>query len=116
VPRDLLRLLFDERVKARQERLHAELLTRVTLTVFGTNAVPMPCADVLLSTTILSAVPVADANHELLYAQPGSPVDLRRSATGRLEIVGLSKRGRGNVHTFTVAVSTGVVTPGQVYG
>ena len=108
--RDLLRIYFAERAASVENVYHGELISPIRLLAFGTNAVLMPVADVRLSAAILSAVPVADNNHELLYALPGTPVDLRRSATGRLEIVGLSKRGTGDVQQYTMVVSTGVIT------
>lgn len=119
MPRDLFRLYFNERYQASREELNGELLTTVTLKVFGANAVPMLVADVRISASILSSIPVAENNNELLYAQPGTPIRLQRSASGRLEITGLNKRGIGNItqYTMPITITTGsgahvVVNPG----
>lgn len=44
-------------------------------------------------------VPIASGNQEILYADAGAAVRLRRSRAGRLEVVGFSKRKPG---TYTV--------------
>ncbi|HXH10791.1 MAG TPA: DUF1565 domain-containing protein [Alphaproteobacteria bacterium] len=105
MPRDLFRLYFHERYQSVREELNGELMTSVRQVVFGANAVPMLCADVRVSAHILSSVPVAENNNELLYAQPGTPVRLQRSNSGRLEITGLNKRGKGNITTYHVPIT-----------
>jgi len=121
MPRDLFRLYFNERYQAHREELNGELLTTVSLKVFGANTIPMLVADVRVSAHILSSVPVAENNNELLYAQPGTPIRLQRSRSGRLEITGLNKRGIGNItmYTMPVSITSGsgahvVVNPGGV--
>jgi hypothetical protein len=92
------------------------LLSPITSAPFGTDAVVMPVADVLLSGAVVCGVPIAAMNHELLYAQLMTPVELRRGPSGRLEITGLSQRARGFIHQFSLHVPTGVVTTGTVFG
>ncbi len=41
------------------------------------------------------------------------PVEMQISETGRVEVVGLSKRGPGFVHKVKVSVSSGAVIPGS---
>ncbi len=112
MPRDLIRIWFAERVAGHSPELDGEILTRPTLAVFDTGGTLMPVATVRISSDIISAVPITDNSHDLLYAQPGTPVRLRRSPTGRLEITGLSKRAFGAVMRYTLDISTGVVTSG----
>lgn len=64
---------------------------------------------VLSSGRVLYAVPIASANHDLIYAEPGSAVKLARNASGRMEIVGFSKRKPGTrkrvaVNLLTLAI------------
>lgn len=44
---------------------------------------------------ILSSVPLAMANKELIYAEAGCAVTLARNSTGKLEVTGFSKRKPG---------------------
>jgi hypothetical protein len=116
MPRDLWRLRFDDDDRARNEFVTGTLLSPITLTPFGTGTVTMPVADVLLSGALVCGVPIAALNHELRYARLTSPVDLRRSPSGRLEIVGLSARQRGHIFSYGLNVQTGVVSAGTAYG
>jgi hypothetical protein len=96
--------MFDERDAARRTELHGETMTRFVLTPFDPAGTLMPVADVMISATLISSVPLAANNRELLYSNPGTPITLARSASGRLEVTGLSKRGYGNVFTYNVTV------------
>jgi hypothetical protein len=116
MPRDLFRLLLNERAEAHNYKKNGVLMSKPKLITFGTNAVPMPCADVRLGKEIISSVPISDNSHDMLYAQAGSPVELQRSHTGRMEITGLSKRSIGNVYEYSLAVSTGILVSGTVTG
>ena len=106
MPRDLFRLYFNERYQASREELNGELITTVRFVdSFGANNIQMLCADVRVSASILNNVPVAENNRELLYAQPGTPIRLQRSRTGRLEITGLNKRTAGNITQYAMPVT-----------
>jgi hypothetical protein len=48
--------------------------------------------------TVLSAVPVAANNRELIYAQEGSSVVLSKTLTGTYQITGLSKVVKGKTY------------------
>ena len=78
----------------------------------------MTVAHVVLNTptgiVLVCNVPVAANNKVMEHAALGSPVRLKRTRTGRLEIVGLDKRVPGTLYNYTVAISTGVVTSGNV--
>ena len=106
MPRDLLRQLLAERITAQHDTIRGEILTNPRLTIYDTANQAMHVADVMLTgATIVSSVPIAANNQDLLYATAGSPVRLRRSASGRLEIVGLDKRGIGNTYNYTVSMT-----------
>ena len=106
MPRDQLRALIAQRIDANRETIRGEILTLPRLVIYDTANQSLPVVDVLLAgVVIVSAVPIAANNHELLYALPGSPVRVQRSATGRLEVVGLDKRGIGNTYTYTVSMT-----------
>jgi hypothetical protein len=109
MPRDYFRQLFDERVKAREGKITGETLSKFKLVPFDNAATLMHVADIKISNTIVSAVPLATNNRELLYAAIGTPVELTRSRSGRLEVTGLSKRGFNNVYCFSLDIP--VLTP-----
>jgi hypothetical protein len=56
--------------------------------------------------TILRDVPIARNNRELVFADAGAAVTLRRSANGRYEIVGLSNELPGTYTVFTLDLGT----------
>lgn len=104
MPRDLLRQLITERALATRVEIQGEIVSGFRLVEFDTNKVLMPCANVKIDQQIIENVPVAANNRELLEAQPGTPVTLHRSASGRLEITGLSKRAFGNRFSYTMTI------------
>jgi len=105
-------VLLQERWQGQLQEFDGEILTRPTLTVFDTAGQLMPAADVRISSTIISAVPISDNSHDVLYAQPGTPVRVRKSPEGRLEITGLSKRGYGAVFQKNMTIYTGHIMSG----
>lgn len=109
MPRDLLRRLFDERDAAHKKEIHGEMISRFIFNPFDPAGTLMATADVRISGSIVSAVPLAANNRDLIYANPGTSVTLSRSETGRLEVTGLSKRGYGNIYTYSLVVP--VITP-----
>lgn len=110
MPRDLLRILLAERAQATIPEMDGEIISRFTLVPFDTGGTLMPVAEVRIGGDIISGVPVAANNQELLEAIPGTPVRLRRSQTGRIEIVGLSKRAFGNTYSFTLVLPRSLPT------
>lgn len=52
----------------------------------------------------LRNVPIATGNQELLYADAGAAVRLRRSGSGRWEVVGFSKRKPGTYRRIGVRI------------
>ena len=109
MPRDLLRRLFDERDAARKTELHGETVSRFVINPFDPAGTLMHTADVRISGSIVSAVPLAANNRDMIYANPGTAVTMSRSASGRLEITGLSKRGFGNIYTYDITIP--ILTP-----
>ena len=71
-------------------------ITNVTVTKDSTSAAQSS------TPTILRDVPIARNNRELVFADAGAAVTLRRSANGRYEIVGLSNELPGTYTQFTV--------------
>lgn len=109
MPRDYFRQLFDERVKARKPEIVGEMVSPFVLVPFDNAATLMHVADVQLSGTIVSAVPLHMNNREMQYAAPGTPVKLSRSNSGRLEITGRAKRGFNAIYSYTLDIP--VLTP-----
>lgn len=109
MPRDSLRQLFDERIKARKPEIVGETVSPFTIVPFDNAATLMHVADVQISGTIVSAVPLHMNNRELQYAAPGTPVKLARSNSGRLEIIGRAKRGFNAIYAYTLSIP--VLTP-----
>ena len=93
-------------------------MSPVTLLPYDTTGALMPVAHVSMNTptgiVLVCNVPVAANNQELRHAALGSPVRMKRSRTGRLEIIGLDKRAPGTVYNYTMALSTGALTSGNV--
>ncbi|MCL4504174.1 MAG: hypothetical protein M1438_20305 [Deltaproteobacteria bacterium] len=67
---------------------------------------------------VLRNVPVAQNNRDLLYAEIGKPVSLRRCNTGGYEIVGLAKHTIGDTHIIYVNLTDkfGEITGNQTKG
>ena len=118
MPKDLLRILLAEHTRANQEDMVGQIMSRVRLLPYDSMGGLMPVAHVVLNTptgiVLICNVPVAANNKVMEHAALGSPVRLKRSRTGRLEIVGLDKRAPGTLFNYTVAISTGVLTSGNV--
>jgi len=64
----------------------------------------------------MSHIPIAANNKELGHAALGSPIRLKRSRSGRVEIIGLDKRTPGDIQNYTLNISTMVTTSGNVSG
>lgn len=112
MPRDLFRVLLDEHSRAQEHDMTGQIMSTVTLLPYDVPGVLMPVASVVINgqrgITLLSDVPIAANNQELLHATLGSPVRLKRSRTGRVEIVGLDKRTPGTLYNYTVPISAGM--------
>lgn len=104
MPRNVLRELLTQRVKANRIQLNGEIISSFRLLQLGTNTTLMPVADVRISGDIIRDIPAAANNKELLEAQPGTPVTLTKSDSGRIEITGLSKRAFGDIYTYKLKI------------
>lgn len=95
-----------------------QIMSPVTLIPYDSMGSVMPVAHVVLNTptgiVLVCNVPVAANNKVMDHAALGSPVRLKRSLTGRLEIIGLDKRAPGTLYNYTMAISTGILTSGNV--
>lgn len=111
-----LTYLMRAEIDQSQRELDGTTLTRPTLLItdgmsltygvdvdVGIKAIDNNSGDEVV--TPLRNVPIAAANKDLIYTDVGSAVRLRRSDSGRWEVVGFSKR---RVGTYT---RTGVVIP-----
>jgi|GEM_PF-5134252 len=59
----------------------------------------------------LRNVPIAAGNNELIYADAGAPVRLRRSVTGQWEIIGFAKRFPGTYTRVPVHIPAPTLGP-----
>ena len=118
MPRDQFRLLMQEFHRAEEPDKVGQLASPVILLPYDATGALMPVAHVVMNTptgiTLVCHVAVAANNQEMRHAALGSPVRLKRSRTGRLEIVGLDKRAPGTLYNYTLNLSTAVMTSGNV--
>ena len=56
--------------------------------------------------TVLKNVPIARSNRDVVYAEVGSAVRLRRTSSGRFEIIGFSKEMPGTYKRYAVNLTT----------
>ena len=117
MPRDLLRQLLQETARAEQNDLVAQTASTVTLLPYDTTGALMPVVHVVMNTptgiVLLCNIPVAANGQEMRHAALGSPVRLKRSRTGRIEVVGLDKRAPGTLYNYTLTISTGALVSGN---
>jgi hypothetical protein len=67
--------------------------------LFDTSSQWTYACDVDIGTEeVLRNVPIATNNRDILYAQEGMPVALRKQGPNKFAIVGLSKKCIGNIH------------------
>lgn len=62
---------------------------------------------------ILYNVPIAVGVRDVVYAEIGAAVTLRRNGTGRFEVIGFSKRKPGSHIRIAVNLDTGSAAPAQ---
>lgn len=109
----LLTYLIDAQQRDMQQELDGKVLTRPTLSVTDGMSTTYACdVDIgitnqqgndqsanLLNTgtlgSVLHNVPIARGNMDVVYADVGAAVRLRRSTSGRYEIIGFSKQMPG---------------------
>lgn len=117
MPRDQLRILLSEHSRAEQQDMTGQTVSPVILLPYDTAGELMPTVHVQLNTpkglVLVCHVPVAANNQELKHVTMGSPVRLKRSRTGRIEVVGLDKRTPGTIYSYTLNISTAVLTSGN---
>lgn len=109
----VLTYLIEAQQRDTQQELDGKVLTRPTLSVTDGLSTTYACdVDIgitnqqgndqsanLLNTgsigSVLHNVPIARGNMDVIYADAGAAVRLRRSASGRYEIIGFSKQMPG---------------------
>jgi hypothetical protein len=103
----LLTSLTQAQIEANQTELDGKVLTRPALLVTDGDALVYAVdVDIGNAAQVLRNVPLARANRELMYAEPGNPVRLRRTADGRFEVVGFSREMPGTFERFAVDLGT----------
>lgn len=113
----LLTSITQAQIDANRTELDGKVLTRPALLVTdGEARVYAVDVDIGQAGAVLKNVPLARANHELLYAEPGNACRLRRTAGGRFEVVGFSKEMPGRYERFAVDLATLSFGPIQLLG
>lgn len=126
----ILTNLIDAKQRDARDTIYGRVLTRAALRVTDGQVATYACdvdlgvlspqgydqSENLYQTNIngsvLHNVPIARGNHELLYAEVGAPVTLKRTMSGRYEIIGFSKQMPGT--NTRIAVDLQEFTIGQV--
>lgn len=126
----ILTNLIDAKQRDARDTIYGRVLTRPTLSVTDGQVATYACSVDIgvvspqgydqtenlwganINGSTLHNVPIARGNHALLYAEVGSPVTLKRSMSGRYEIVGFSKAMPGT--NTRIAVDLQEFTIGQV--
>lgn len=99
----VLTYLTQAQIDANQTELDGKVLTRPALLVTDGDALVYAVdVDIGNAEQVLRNVPLARANRDLLYAEPGNPVRLRRTTDGRFEVVGFSREMPGSYERFPV--------------
>lgn len=103
----LLVNLTQAQIDANKTEIDGKALTRPALLVTDGDSLTYAIdVDIGEPDRILRNVPLARANRDLLYAEPGSPIRLRRTADGRFEVVGFSAEMPGRYERFAVDLGT----------
>lgn len=107
----ILTYITQAEIRAAAEELDGKILTRPALLV--TDGLSMLYAvDVDIGQeSPLRNVPIARANRDLLYAEVGAAVRLRRSESGRYEVSGFSQEAPGTFIRIPVSLTTFVLGP-----
>lgn len=107
----ILTYLTQAQIRSSATELNGKTLTRPLLKITdGLNVIYGVDVDLGLGAPVKN-VPIARSNRELLYAEAGAAVRLRRSASGQWEVVGYSQELPGS-HT-SVPVDLGTFTLGS---
>jgi hypothetical protein len=102
---NVLTYLTEAQITDAETELDGKALTRPALLATD-GAVLAYVLDVDIGkNVILRNVPVARNNRSLVFADAGSAVRLRRTASGRYEVIGLSNEQPGTYTTFEVDLS-----------
>lgn len=103
----LLINLTQAQIDANKHELDGKILTRPALLITDGDALTYAVdVDIGQPDKHLRNVPIARANRDLLYAEPGNPVRLRRTPDGRFEVVGFSQEMPGRFERFSVDLGT----------
>lgn len=113
----LLTNITQAQIDANKTELDGKVLTRPALLVTdGVALIYAVDVDIGAKGEMLKNVPLARANHDLLYAEPGNACRLRRTADGKFEVVGFSKELPGRYDRFAVDLGTYAIGPTVAFG
>jgi hypothetical protein len=112
----ILTYLIDANIQDLKDEFDAKTLTRPSLTLSdGLNK--SYCVDLDIGQkNPLRNVPIASGSKDAYYADVGSAVRVRRSASGWFEVIGLSKRMPGTFTEVPVTIPQFRFGPQTVYG
>lgn len=103
-------------IRDAQDELNGKVLTRPALLVSDGRAETYACDIDIGKDDPLRNVPIAAGNRELIYANTGAAVRLRRSDGGRYQVVGFSKELPGKRVRVAVNMVDGTFGAAQSVG
>jgi hypothetical protein len=107
----LLTYITQAEIRNAARELDGKVLTRPSLLVSDGLAMLYAVDVDIGQKEPLRNVPIARANRELLYAEVGAAVRLRRTESGRYEVSGFSQEQPGTYIRIPVTLSTFVLGP-----
>lgn len=107
----LLTYITQAEIRNAAKELDGKVLTRPALLVSDGLAMIYAVDVDIGQKDPLRNVPIARGNRDLLYAEVGAAVRLRRTESGRYEVVGFSKEAPGTYIRLPVHLATFVLGP-----
>jgi hypothetical protein len=110
---NILTYLTQADIRDAEPEIQGKTLTRPALLVTDGSSVVYACDVDIGRDAPLRNVPVASGNNQLLYAEAGAAVILRKTASGQFTMVGFAKEMPGTYIRIPVTISTGAFGPTQ---
>jgi hypothetical protein len=102
---NVLTYLTEAQITDAQAEIDGKALTRPALLATDGSVLAYVVDVDIGKNVILRNVPIARANRSLVFANAGSAIRLRRTASGRYEVIGFSNEQPGTYTTFSVDLS-----------
>lgn len=99
---NVLTYLTETQISDAEDEIDGKALTRPALLATDGSVLAYVVDVDIGKKVILRNVPVARNNRSLIFADAGSAVRLRRTTSGRYQVIGLSNEQPGTYTTFTV--------------